>query len=197
MTRRDAAVDDNVTVQARRADRRVVAIQVGQFALVGVILLVIVGLATAVASRRIGEREAITDARSSAVIRAQNLVEPAVTDALLSGSKPAIARVDRVVRRDVLDSSLVRVKVWNRNGKILYSDEPRLIGERYTFAPDERRSLDTGTIEAEVSDLAKPENRYERSFGKLLEVYLPIRTPSGQPLLFEAYYDYSLVSRNG
>jgi signal transduction histidine kinase len=31
----------------------------------------------------------------------------------------------------------------------------------------------------------------------LLEVYLPIRTPSGTPLLFEAYYDYSLVARNG
>jgi signal transduction histidine kinase len=197
MTRRDAAVDESVTAGARRADRRVVAIQVGQFALVGVILLVIVGLATSIASRRIGEREAITDARSSAVIRAQSLVEPAVTDGLLSGSKPAIARLDRVVRRDVLDSSLVRVKVWNRQGKILYSDERRLIGEPYGLAADERRSLDVGAIEADVSDLTKPENRFERSYGKLLEVYLPIRTPSGQRLLFEAYYDYSLVARNG
>jgi two-component system NarL family sensor kinase len=197
MTRRDAAVDENMTQRARSADRRVVAIQVGQFALVGVILLVIVGLATAVASRRIGEREAISDARSSAVIRAQNLVEPAVTDGLLTGSKAAIARVDRVVKRDVLDNSLVRVKIWNRQGKILYSDEPRLIGEPYGLAADERRSLDAGAIEADVSDLTKPENRFERSFGKLLEVYLPIHTPAGKPLLFEAYYDYSLVSRNG
>ena len=93
----------------------------------------------------------------------------------------------------MLDGSLVRVKVWNRQGKILYSDEPRLIGEPYGLAADERRSLDVGVIEAEVSDLAKPENRFEQSFGKLLEVYLPIQTPSGKPLLFEAYYDYSLV----
>ena len=78
MTRRDAAVDNSPAARDRSADRRVVAIQVGQFALVGVIALVIVGLATAIASRRIGEREAITDARSSAVIRAQNLVEPAL-----------------------------------------------------------------------------------------------------------------------
>ncbi|HEV7524475.1 MAG TPA: ATP-binding protein, partial [Acidimicrobiia bacterium] len=143
------------------------------------------------------EREAITDARSSAVIKAQNLVEPAVTDGLLSGSPPAIARVDRVVQHDVLDASLVRVKIWNRQGEILYSDEPRLIGETYGLAADERRSLDIGAITADVSDLTKPENRYERRFGKLLEVYLPIRTPSGTPLLFEAYYDYSLVARNG
>ena len=48
-----------------------------------------------------------------------------------------------------------------------------------------------------MSDLSKPENHYERSQGKLLEVYLPVETPSGKPLLFEAYYRYSLVSSNG
>jgi signal transduction histidine kinase len=45
--------------------------------------------------------------------------------------------------------------------------------------------------------LSKPENRYERSSGKLLEVYLPIRTPSGTTVLFEAYYRYALVERSG
>ena len=62
---------------------------------------------------------------------------------------------------------------------------------------DELAALSTGRIDAEVSDLPKPENRYEQSQGKLLEVYLPIETPSGEPLLFEAYYRYSLVSNNG
>ena len=54
-----------------------------------------------------------------------------------------------------------------------------------------------GSIEAEVSDLSRPENRFERPFGKLLEVYLPIRTPGGQRLLFEAYYKYDAVSASG
>jgi two-component system NarL family sensor kinase len=196
MAKRDATVDD-VNPRTRFADRRVVLIQVGQFALVGAIALVIVGLATSIASRRTGEREAITGARSSAVIKAQGLVEPAITDALLTGSKTEIARLDAVVKRDVLDGSLVRVKIWNRNGDILYSDEPLLTGERYTLGAGELRSIDAGVIEAEVSDLAKPENRYERSYGKLLEVYLPIRTPTRKPLLFEAYYRYSLVADNG
>jgi two-component system NarL family sensor kinase len=197
MAKRDATVDDDMSSRARFADRRVVLIQVGQFALVGAIALVIVGLATSIASRRTGEREAITNARSSAVIKAQGLVEPAITDALLTGSKSEIARLDAVVKRDVLDGSLVRVKIWNRNGEILYSDEPLLTGERYTLGSGELRSIDAGVIEAEVSDLAKPENRYERSYGKLLEVYLPIRTPTQKALLFEAYYRYSLVADNG
>jgi two-component system, NarL family, sensor kinase len=197
VAKRDTAIDDGVNSRARFADRRVVMIQVGQFALVGAVALTIVGLATSIASRRTGEREAITNARSSAVIKAQGLVEPAVTDALLTGSAPAIARVDAVVKRDVLDGSLVRVKIWDRTGNILYSDEPLLDGEHYTLGAGELRSIDAGVIEAEVSDLAKPENRYERSYGKLLEIYVPIRTPTRKPLLFEAYYRYSLVADNG
>ena len=38
-----------------------------------------------------------------------------------------------------------------------------------------------------MSDLTAPENRFERSYDKLLEVYLPVRTPGGRRLLFESY----------
>jgi signal transduction histidine kinase len=48
-----------------------------------------------------------------------------------------------------------------------------------------------------VSDLARPENRFERRYGKLLEVYLPIRDRNGRPLLFEAYQRYSSVAASG
>jgi signal transduction histidine kinase len=48
-----------------------------------------------------------------------------------------------------------------------------------------------------VSDLTKPENRYEADQGKLLEVYLPIRSPGGQRLLFEAYFRYGAVAESG
>ena len=44
---------------------------------------------------------------------------------------------------------------------------------------EERELFGTGGAEAEVSDLAKPENRYERPQGKLLEAHTPIRTPDG------------------
>ena len=97
----------------------------------------------------------------------------------------------------MLDGSLVRVKLWNADGTIVYSDEPRLVGTHYTLGADEKAAFSSGKIEAEVSDLSKPENQYERSQGKLLEVYLPVETPSGKPLLFEAYYRYGLVSSNG
>lgn len=181
----------------RQASGRTVAVSVGWFALAGVVALCIVGLATAIASRRVGERQAIADARTTTLIKAKGVVEPAVTDALLTGDRAAIGRVDTVVRRDVLDPSLVRVKIWTAEGLVLYSDEPALIGSRYQLGVDDVESLGTGRIDAQVSDLTAPENAYERAFGKLLEVYLPIRSPAGHPLLFEAYYRYGRVSSNG
>jgi two-component system NarL family sensor kinase len=176
---------------------RLVAVHVGRFALAGVVALTILGLATSIASRRVGEREAVSDARTTTLVKAQGLVEPAVTDDLLRGTVPAVARVDGIVRDHVLDRSLVRVKIWTEGGTIIYSDEPRLIGSTYQLAGDELAAIRSGQIAADVSDLSKPENRYERSQRKLLEVYLSIRTPSGQPVLFEAYYRYSLVQQNG
>ncbi len=185
---------------AKRRDvpgRWTVARHVAQFTFAGVVAVLIVGVATAVASRRVGEREAIVDARTRALVVAQGRVEPVVTNGLLTDDPTAVRSVAAAVERYVLDDSLVRVKIWKRDGTIVYSDEERLIGTSYTLGRDEQVAIDSGLIEAEVSDLAKPENRFERSQGKLLEVYLPIRAPNGERLLFEAYFRYDAVSTAG
>jgi two-component system NarL family sensor kinase len=103
--------------------------------------------------------------------------------------------VDRVVQERVLnDDSIARVKIWDRSGRIVYSDEPQLIGKRYPMSPPDRAEFEAVKPKAEVSDLAKPENRYERGSGRLLEVYLPIQTPSGTLLRYETYYRSSFIS---
>ena len=186
----------HLTRTGPRSGRWVVARQVGLFALAGVLAVGLVGIATAIASRRVGEREAIADARSATLVKAQGLVEPVLTDALLTGDPAAFARVDSVVKAGVLDHSVVRVKIWKADGVIVYSDEPRLVGTQYELGSAERSALTTGVIDAEIGDLSKPENRFERGRGKLLEVYLPVRTPSGQRLLFEAYSSYAAVSNS-
>ena len=88
----------------------------------------------------------------------------------------------------------MRVKVWSKDGTILYSDEPALIGKRFALGEDERRLFRTGGAQAELSDLRKPENRFERPQGKLLEAYTPIRTPNGTQVLFEIYQRFGSVS---
>jgi signal transduction histidine kinase len=175
----------------------VVATPVLQFAAIGLAALIIVALAMATASRRVGQREAITDARTTTLIKAQGLVEPVVTDGLVAMDPAAVAAIGDVVEHKVINRSLVRVKVWRADGTIVYSDEHRLAGAKYDLGPDELDALRSGLIKAEVSNLAKPENRFERSFGKLLEVYLPIRAPDSTRVLFEAYYRYDAVAASG
>ena len=175
---------------------RSVLVEVGQFIFAGAAALVIVGLATSIAARRAGEREAIVDVRATTAVRAQSAVAPALDDAVLGGEPAALERLDEIVRRAVLDDDLVRVKLWRADGTIVYSDEPALIGARYELGADELESMATGAIQAEVSDLEGPENRFEREFDELLEVYLPVRTTSGEILLFEAYHRYGLVREN-
>jgi two-component system NarL family sensor kinase len=176
-----------------------VARQVSQFAIAGLVALVIVGVATAIASRRVGEREAISEARTTTLIKAEGVIEPALTDAMVRGEDAAgVSRLLTIIHEDVIDDPLVRVKLWTAGGVILASDEERLTGQQFHLDDDELSALATGRIEAEVSALDEPENRFERELGtKLLEVYLPVHTPSGEALLFEAYYRYDSVQSNG
>jgi two-component system NarL family sensor kinase len=179
------------------SNRWPVARPVAGFTLAGLAAVAVVGVATEAASRRIGEREAVVDARTTTLVKAQSIVEPVVTEALVSRDRAAVAAVDRAVRTRVLDGALVRVKIWSRDGTIVYSDLPRLDGASYPLPADEIAAIDRGVIKAEISDLSRPENRFDRHFDKLLEVYLPIRTPNGTRLLFEAYYRYGAVSASG
>ncbi len=161
----------------------------------GLVAVVLVSLLAVWLFDRAGEAEAIRDAKDQTRIAAEGSIEPAVTDALLRGDPSALSAVDRVVQERVLsDASIVRVKIWDRSGRVLYSDEPRLIGTRYALNQDDLAEFEGRRVDAEVSDLSRPENRFERPFGRLLEVYMPIETPGGRPLRYEAYYRSSFIS---
>ncbi len=48
-----------------------------------------------------------------------------------------------------------------------------------------------------MSDLSRPENRFERQYHKLLEVYLGLRASNGRPVLFELYQRFSSITASG
>ena len=168
------------------------------FQLCAAILLVVtvVGVVVALVSRRLAEQQGVHEAAQITDVVAESVVQPALTDEALTDAT-ARADFDRVIRRGVLSNSLIRVKVWDRDGRIVYSDEPRLIGRRFGLDDEARESFAGPSTRADVSDLNAPENVYERSQGKLLEVYRPVWTPRGSPLLFEAYYRYDVVTARG
>lgn len=157
---------------------------------VAVVLIAIVGAAIA---RRIATNEAIEDARD-VVQRDLVAVAPVLTDEVVRGDPTAMSALDAVVRGQVVSDQAIRVKVWDQDGRIVYSDDTDLTGERYELGPEQLEAMDDRVTDVELSALDKAENRDEEVYGQLLEVYSGVRTPDGTPLLFETYFRFDRVS---
>jgi signal transduction histidine kinase len=152
----------------------------------------VTGAVVVVAQRHAAVRTAVASARDVTTVLGRDVVGPSLTDDALAPG-PRRAALDRLVRAHVLSQDVVRVKVWDADGTIVYSDRTALLGRRFPLREDEQRALRSGTAVAELSDLRAPENAGERSYGRLLEVYLGMRTTSGRPVLFETYQRYDAV----
>jgi two-component system NarL family sensor kinase len=166
-------------------------------AIAAVAVAALVGLVGSLLARHTAENEAVHNVAQLTDVLARSVVQPALTDAMATSPKRATAVLDPIVRQDVVDQSLVRIKLWNSDGTVLYSNDPRLVGQRFPLDPDARHALTSPHTEAEISDLQRPENRLDRGQGKLLEVYRPVWTPNRTALLFETYFKYdSVVARS-
>jgi signal transduction histidine kinase len=163
------------------------------FLVTGLVVLSLLALVLALLERRQATAEAIRDARTLTNLEATDVIGPLLTDAALVAGTPEHAALDRVVRSRVLGSHIVRVKIWDPSGTVRYSDATALIGQRFELPEDELEALRSGRVEAEVTDLDEAENVEERQFGKLLQVYQGVRTPSGTRLLFETYQPYTVI----
>jgi two-component system, NarL family, sensor kinase len=163
------------------------------FALAGVLTVVVIAVAGAFVSRTAAEGQALDGARRLNGVLARTVVEPHLRDGLLTGDPAALAAM-RDAARLLTDGPVQRMKLWTPDGRIVYSDDERLIGRQYPLGLDEAEVLVTGEAAAEISDLSRAENDLEHDLGTLLEVYRPVHTPSGQVLLFETYMPLSSVA---
>jgi len=177
----------------RRTD---VAVPLARFALAGLIAVIVVGAIAVWLQRTAARDDAIKDATTLAKLAGNGIVAPSATQHLLDGDPRSIAEMDGLVRSKILtkDGGIVRVKIWDGNGRIVYSDLHSLINRRFPLPEDERNALATGNSEAELTHLSRAENRYDELHGKLLEVYLGIRATTGERLLFELYQEQQSVT---
>jgi signal transduction histidine kinase len=111
----------------------------------------------------------------------QGLIPPDTEDPV------AMAAIDEAVRRSLLGSDIVRVKIWLSDGTIAYSDEPGLIGKNFPLS-EEVKEVFNGRPHVEFVDLSEPENAYERGLPPLREFYVPATGDSGSVVIFGAYH---------
>ena len=142
------------------------------------------------------QQRSLESARTSATLIVQAGVQPLLTPQELANGLTVdeIGQINDRLAGAALSDQERRLKVWNRAGTVVYSDNPALIGRTFPIDDDLRSALQ-GVPSANITDGHDEENSGDNLPGPLIQVYVPIvfrgnLSPSG---VFEIYLPYAPV----
>jgi len=93
------------------------------------------------------------------------------------------AEIDALFLSTPLGERVVAFKVWGADGRIIYSDNPSLVGLQFPITDGLEKAFD-GDVYTEISDLNKEENIFEEeTWSQLIETYAPIRSEGGNEVV--------------
>ncbi len=103
---------------------------------------------------------------------APDVQELATSDAL---TREHVQSLNWLLGQTDFGKQIVSFKLWNLQGRILYSNNPEIVGQSFPIQGGLATAL-RGWVAARVSDLSDEENAAERANqSRLLEVYSPVR----------------------
>jgi signal transduction histidine kinase len=165
----------------------VVRSAVVRFTVWSLVMLLVLTAGAVLVANQIAKRQALADARAQASAIANKLAAPLVNRDVRERGLPAADRLNTVMMTRMADGSVRHVKLWDEDGRVIWSDEQDLVGQKFPMEEDVTELFNTKAATAELSDLSKEENQFEQSEGELLEVYAGTFDADGEPLVFEAY----------
>jgi len=134
--------------------------------------------------------------RTSATLIAQAGIQPLLNEAQMTSglNRDQVAAIDLRLQGASLSDEVRRIKVWNRAGMVIYSDNSALIGRTFNIDGDLKEALE-GNATASVTDGHDEENSGDNLPGPLIQVYVPLvfkgnLSASGA---FELYLPYAPV----
>ena len=136
------------------------------FAVSGLLVLVLIGVAGVTVLRRIGADQATREAERLIDVTAHGVVEPRLTDGILRGDADSLIAIDTLVNGAVVREPIMAVRILSLDGRVVYADDPALIGQRAAGLP-----------------LPSP-----------LALSTKIATPDGTPLRFQAFLQPDTIS---
>ena len=122
-------------------------------------------------------------------------------DALFKSDTPGVVspHLESLFRNFLSLGNIFRVKIWGRDGTILWSDQASLMGQKFPDNEGFREAM-TGVVASENAQLEKAENIDEKNRGVTLEIYTPVfvgGTVAGVVELYEADRDlFDQIERN-
>lgn len=175
----DLADDDR---PARAAVRRALL----QHLAATLVVFILVAIGAVLWSQHLARDETLRDAARIGEVMATSVIAPVVTEGLMTSDPDAVAAVDRIVRPQVEQGQVLLVKIWRRDGTVLYATQPDLIGRTLPLEPDVVSSFGSEPT-SDISNLSRAENAFDHREGDAVEVYAPFTGPAGEELLYETY----------
>lgn len=166
----------------------------GQFMVASLFILVIaaLGLGQWVTNRieeSVVHRTAETTALFVDSFIAPNLQELAYSETL---TPEHMASLSTLLEDTPLGQNIVSFKVWDQQGKVIYSAEPADIGQVFPVTEGLAEAWG-GEVSSHISDLEKEENVRERvQDTQLLETYSPVREAGGGRVIAVAEFYQSV-----
>lgn len=174
-------------------ERSVVGSAVARFLVTGLLVLVLVATPVVLWIRGVAEDHALNNAIGMTQRLADYAIGPLVTEELLAADPAAIAAMNERLEPWVDDEAIHRIKVWTADGRIVYSDQEALIGRKFALETWAETLLAGGPATANLESQHEVENEFEAGEGELVEVYASAVSATGDPLIFEAYFDDRIV----
>jgi signal transduction histidine kinase len=161
---------------------------VGRFAAASLVVFVAVGFAAHTIVKNQVRSDGQRNAQFHAVFVTDSLLVPILgTKDLNVPFTPSEAALVRQQIEPYFGDTVKRLKVWRPDGTIVFSDESRLIGQRFDAA-DDFVATQAGP-HSEITDLNSSENVFERGLApSMFSTYL--RLPVAPQIMIELYQDY-------
>src|SRR6185312_16655947 len=132
--RRSVLFDSGSEGRRRKGSEMQAAVR--RFTLSGLAALIIVAIPVVVVARSLAVDQALAHVAERTRLIVEHEFAPKVTDAMLAGDAAAVSELDGEVDPLVRDGHVIRVKIWDVDGTILYSDLDPLVGQQFDF-PDQ------------------------------------------------------------
>jgi signal transduction histidine kinase len=181
---------------ATKTRRRETLVPLLRFGLLALIPVVALGAVLAHELNVDIQQRYLDTERASATLITQVGIQPLLNEQQMyrGMTTDEIAQTDQRMQGAKANNDVVRIKVWNRAGTVVYSDNHALIARTFKIDDDLDAAL-AGTSKASVTDGHDEENSGDNLPGPLIQVYVPLifqgsTMPDG---VFEVYLPYAPV----
>jgi two-component system, NarL family, sensor kinase len=159
---------------------------------VAAVSFVLVGAVAFMVAHRVARDAALAEGLRTARGTGRVLLAP-VMPAVIAGDREAVAALKADIARRRAEGTLLRVKVWRRDGTVLWSDDASLVGTRFALRPRELAVFDDRRAFVEVSPLTDPADADVRAGTRgLVEAYIPLQL-GGTTVALEMYFSEDRV----